>query len=103
MGTVPGRGRLLVQFAMACCVECLKAERQEGGAAPVGEEAEVADANEAFGEQVQQEAAQELIEGQGHQFLFIVMSGVASTKGDLVNDQGNESMVGDGDAMGVVA
>jgi len=48
-------------------------------------------------------AAQELIEGQGHQFLFIVMSGVAPTKGDLVNDQGNESMVGDGDAMGVVA
>jgi hypothetical protein len=35
----------------------LKAERQESGAAPVGEEAEVANANEAFGKQVQQEAA----------------------------------------------
>jgi hypothetical protein len=31
------------------------------------------------------------------------MSGVAPAKGDLVIDQGNESMVGDGDAMGVVA
>jgi hypothetical protein len=31
------------------------------------------------------------------------MSAVAPAKGDLVIDQGNESMVGDGDAMGVVA
>jgi hypothetical protein len=41
----------------------LKAERQENGAVPVGEEAEVANADEAFGKQVQQEAAQKLIEG----------------------------------------
>jgi len=42
--------------------EKLKAKRQEGGAPAVGEEAEVADADEALGEQVQQEAAEELIE-----------------------------------------
>ena len=29
------------------------------------------------------------------------MGGVAPAKGDLVIDQGNESMVGDGDAVGV--
>jgi hypothetical protein len=52
---------------------------------------------------MQQEAAQELIEGQGHQFLLIVVSGVAPTKGNLVVDQGDESMVGDGYAMGVTA
>jgi hypothetical protein len=40
----------------------LKAKRQESGAAAVSEEAEVADADEAFGQQVQQTAAQELIE-----------------------------------------
>jgi hypothetical protein len=40
----------------------LKAEWQESGASPVGEEAEVADADEAFGQCVQQEAAQEFIE-----------------------------------------
>jgi hypothetical protein len=41
----------------------LKAKRQEGGAPPVGEEAEVANADKAFGKDMQEEAAQELIEG----------------------------------------
>jgi hypothetical protein len=63
----------------------------------------VANADEAFGKQMQQEAGQELINGKGHQLLFIVVSGVAPTKGNLVVDQGDESMVGDGYAMGVVA
>jgi hypothetical protein len=40
----------------------LPAKRQQSGAPLVGQETEVADANEAFGEQVQQETAQELIE-----------------------------------------
>ncbi len=38
------------------------AKRQESGTPTVGEEAEVADADETFGKQVQQEATQELIE-----------------------------------------
>jgi hypothetical protein len=42
--------------------EGLPAKWQESGPPPVGEKAEVANADEAFGEQVQQEAAQELIE-----------------------------------------
>ena len=42
--------------------EGLPAEWQESGPPPVGEKAEMANADEAFGEQVQQEAAQELIE-----------------------------------------
>ncbi|MGB8010772.1 MAG: hypothetical protein WCF68_04105 [Terriglobales bacterium] len=41
----------------------MKAKRQESGAAAVGEEAEVADADEAFGQRMQQEAAQKLIKG----------------------------------------
>ena len=63
----------------------------------------MADADEAFGQRVQQEAAQELIERQGHQLVFVVVSGIAPAKGDLVIGQRDESMVGDGDAMGVVA
>ena len=63
----------------------------------------MADADEAFGEQVQQEAAQKLLEREGHQLVFIVVSGIAPAKSDLVIDERNESMVGDGDAMGVVA
>src|SRR2546422_9702526 len=52
---------------------------------------------------MQQEAAQELIERYGHQFLFIVVSRVAPTKGDLAVGQRDQSMVGDGHAMGVAA
>jgi hypothetical protein len=44
------------------CVELSITKRQERGAPPVGKEAKVADADEAFGQHVQQEAAQELIE-----------------------------------------
>ncbi len=40
----------------------MKAKWQECGTPAVGQEAEVTDAHEAFGKQVQQEAAQELIE-----------------------------------------
>jgi len=71
----------------------LKAKRQESGAAAIGEEAEMANADEAFGEQVQQEAAQKLIERQGHQLVFIVVSGIAPAKGDLIVDQGDKSVV----------
>ena len=40
----------------------LKAKWQQSAASAIGQEAEVADAHEPFGEQVQQEAAQEFIE-----------------------------------------
>jgi len=81
----------------------LKTEREESGAAPVGEEAKVADADKAFGKHMQEETAQELIQGNGHQLLFIVVSGVAPLKGNFVIDERNESMIGDSDAMGVAA
>ena len=61
------------------------------------------DTNEALGEQMQEESAQELIERYGHQFLLIVVSGVPPTKGDLAVGQRDQSMVGDGHAMGVAA
>jgi hypothetical protein len=43
------------------------------------------------------------MERQGHQLVFIGVSGIAPAKGDLVIGPGNESMVGEGDAMGIVA
>jgi len=63
----------------------------------------VTDTNEALGEQMQEEAAQELIQGYGPQFLLIVVSRVPPAKGDLAVGQRDQSMVGDGDAMGVTA
>ena len=55
-----GGGDLLVGWR--CRAEQLKAKWQGGGTFAIGQEAEVSDAHETFGEQVQQEAAQELIE-----------------------------------------
>ena len=81
----------------------MEAQRQESSASPVGEEPEVADADEAFGEQMQQEATQELIQRQGHNLLGIVMSRVAPAKGDLAIGERDQAVVGDGDAMGVAA
>ena len=48
---------------------------------------------------MQEEAAQELIERKGHQFVLIVVRRIAPTKGDLVVGQRYQSMVGDGDAV----
>ncbi len=56
---IRGGDRLL---GLPCRTEQLEAKRQAGGTFAVGQEAEVADAHETFREQVQQEAAQELIE-----------------------------------------
>ena len=42
-------------------MESSEAQRQESSAPSIGEEAEVANADEAFGEQVKQEATQKLI------------------------------------------
>ena len=76
---------------------------QQSGAPSVGEEAEMADANEALGEQVKQETPQELIAREGHQFLLIVVGGVAPAKGNLALRQCDQAMVGDGDAVSVAA
>ena len=84
-------------------MESGEAPWQQGGTPPVGEEAEVADADEAFGEQMQQEAAQELVARDGHQFLMIVVNRVTPAKGDLAVGQRNQAMVGDGDAVRVAA
>ena len=57
-----GRGSLVFGLWFLCRAEQVKAKRQESGTLAVGQETEVAVAHEAFGEQVQEEAAQELIE-----------------------------------------
>src|SRR6266853_6699339 len=54
-----GGGDLLL--GLRCRAEQLEAKWQGGGTFAAGQEAEVPDAHETFGEQMQQEAAQELI------------------------------------------
>src|SRR6202030_1523127 len=73
------------------------------GASPVGEEAEVADAHEAAWQQVEQEAAQELVDRQSQEPLLVGVRGVSPTEGDVALLKGDESAVGDGDAVGGAA
>ena len=58
-----GRGGFWFGLRWLDRAEKLKAKRQKSGTPPAGQETEVANADEAFGQQVQQEAAQGLIEG----------------------------------------
>jgi len=72
-------------------------------AAAAGEEAEVADADEATRQHMQQEATQELIHRQSQESFFVLVSGVPPAKGDLVIDEINQTVVGDGDSVRISA
>jgi hypothetical protein len=52
---------------------------------------------------MQQEAAQEFIDGKSQESLFIVVSGVSPAERDLVIQEGNEPVIGNRNAMGVSA
>ncbi len=69
----------------------------------MGDKAEVPDAQEAWGQEVDQKAAQELLDRKGHQALLVAVSRVSPAKGDLVVGQGGEAVIGDGHPMGVAA
>ena len=86
-----------------CNTEPVEAERQESRATAVGQEAKVADAYEPFREDVQQEASQELVERQCHEFLLVLVGGVTPAEGDPAGSNGDQAMVGDGHAVGVAA
>jgi hypothetical protein len=52
---------------------------------------------------MKQEAAQEFLRRKGHHSLVISVGIIFPAKGDLVVFEGDQAMVGDGDAMGVAA
>ena len=84
-------------------VEQLKAERQQLSAVAVGEEAEVADADETRRQEVEQKTAQELFNSQGHEPLLVAVSRIAPSEGDVATGESDQPGVGDGDAMSVGA
>src|SRR6266571_8475348 len=69
----------------------------------VGEKSEVADADQALGQNVDQEAAQELICGDRHDLLLAAVRIVFPAKRDAVILKRNQSMVGDGDAVRIAS
>ena len=81
----------------------MEAEWQESSAPSVGEKAEVADAHEARGKHVEQEAVQELLDRQGHQALLVAVRGVSPAEGNLVPREGDQAVIGDRHAVGIAA
>jgi len=67
----------------------------------VGEEAEVADADEARWQQVQQKAAEELVNRQAHDALLITVRGVSPAEAHVAVGEGDQPAVGDADAVSV--
>jgi hypothetical protein len=69
----------------------------------VGQKAKVADAHEARGKHVKEEAAQELLDGKSHQTLLVAVRGVSPAEGDLVPRAGDQAVIGDRHAVGITA
>jgi hypothetical protein len=61
----------------------------------------VADADQTFRQDVKKESAQELICGNGHDLVLAAVGIVSPAEWHAIVLEGHESMVGDGDAMGI--
>lgn len=69
----------------------------------MGQKPEVADTDESRRQHVQQESAQEFIDGQSHKALFVFVSRVTPAEGDDAIGKRDEPMVGDRHSMRVLA
>ena len=83
--------------------ESAPAEREVGGAAAVGEEAEVPDAVEAVGQRVQEKAADEFVRRELHDLHGAVLAIVLPGERHMVVFDRDEAAVGDGDPVCVAA
>ena len=97
----------LLRFGQQCAdvrgggVEMDPAQGEGLAAVAVGEQSEVADLDEACGQDVEQEAADELDRIEGHDAAAVVVSGVPPAEAHLSVVEAEQSSVGDGDAVGV--
>jgi hypothetical protein len=69
----------------------------------LGGKAEVADADQALGQNVDQEAAQELIGGDRHDFLLAATRIVFPARRDSIIVKRHQAKVGDGDAVPIAS
>src|SRR5205823_4519090 len=79
----------------------LLAEGQKLFPAPISEEAGKANTDEPARQDMEQEATQEFFGGDGHLALFAAVDVVLPSEADLAVSNGQKSMIGDGDAVGV--
>ena len=80
-----------------------QAECEGCSSAAMSHPAEIADADESRRQHVQQESSHELVDGQSHQTLLVAVSGIAPAKSDHAVGQGDQSVVGNGHTMGILA
>ena len=64
-------------------------KKQQESAATIGQQAERTDADKAAGQDMKQEAAQELLGGKGQRALVIALGVILPAKGDLVILEGD--------------
>ena len=69
----------------------------------VGEKAEVTDAHEAIGQNVEEEAADEFLGMKGHGLFSIAISSISITQGDLAVLDVEDAVIGKSHAVGVAA
>jgi hypothetical protein len=74
-----------------------------GRAAAIGEQAEVAETDEAVGDDVEEEATEELVDVEVHDLDAVAVGVVPPAEADATVGEGEEPVVGEGDAMGVAA
>lgn len=79
----------------------LSAQRQTGSRKAICQKAEVPDAHEASGQDVQKETAQELSRAERHLTLLATAGVILPAEGDAFLFEGQQAMIGNGHAMGV--
>jgi len=82
-------------------IEQALTERQESSTPAIGQEPERADADKAAGQDMEQEAAQELFRTERHHSLLITVGIILPAESNLIMLESHEAVVGDGHAMGV--
>ena len=90
-------------ISAALCTKQNTAVCEHTATPAVGEKAEVADSDQALGQNVDQESAQELICGDCHDLLLAAVRIVFPAKRDSIILERNQSMVGDGDAVRIAS
>jgi len=109
MGTGPGRQRRRVAACnWSWCKHRRGSQRGEtegkDNAAPtIGQKALVTDTDKAVRQDVEQKAAQELRQRDGQGAFVVAVGRVPPAKGNLIMVKRDQTVVGDGDAVGVAA
>ena len=78
-------------------------ECEQGRTVGTGEIAEVADADEASGQDMLAKAAQELGCGESHDALLVAVGIVSPSEGHIVTIEAKQTLVADGHTVGVTA